>query len=121
MLLAGIVKSAIPEHEIAAKIRANMQGAYRQARAENTETSAAEYLYIGELVDLFSRTAYASDPDLWDASSEQLLMKIKDFRNSVMHPVRSIAAARNIETAAHMPGWVSVVADRLRIVVGRSS
>jgi hypothetical protein len=56
--------------------------------------------------------------DLWDVSLEQLLMKIKNFRNSVMHPVRSIAVARNIETAAHLPGWASVVADRLRIVIG---
>jgi hypothetical protein len=121
MLLAEIVKSVIPEDEIKAKIRANMRSAYRQACAENNETSAAEYLYVGELVDLFNQTAYAADSDLWDVSSEQLLIKIKDFRNSVMHPVRSIAAARNIETAAHLPGWASVVAERLRIVIGRSS
>ena len=96
-----------------------MLDAYNQAHAENQETSAAEYLYIGELVDLFNRTPYASDTELWDVISEQSLIKTKDFRNSVMHPVRSIAAAHNMETAAHLPSWTSIVADRLRAIIGR--
>jgi hypothetical protein len=117
MLLAEIIKSAIPEGRIATRIRADLQDAYSQARAENRETSAAEYLYIGELVDLFTETSYARNADLWDADSRHLLIQIRNFRNSVMHPVRSIAAAHNIETAAHLPGWASAVTDRLRSII----
>jgi hypothetical protein len=117
MLLAEIVKSAIPEDQVEAKIRDNMRRTYNQARAENQETSAAEYLFIGELVELFNQTPYVRDPDLWDTSSEQLLREVKNFRNSVMHPVRSIAAAENIKTAAHLPGWSSAIADQLRAII----
>jgi hypothetical protein len=117
MLLAEIVKSAITEDRIAASIRARMRKAYYEARAENQETSPAEYLYIGELVKLFNQTDYARDPHLWDSSSQQLLMKVKGFRNSVMHPVRSIAAADNIETAAHLPEWTEAIAERLRAII----
>jgi hypothetical protein len=117
MLLAEIVKSAIPEDRIAASIRAPMRKTYDQARADNQETSPAEYLYIGELVKLFSQTPYASEADLWNSSSEQLLLKVREFRNSVMHPVRSIAAADNIETAAHLPEWTEAISDRLRAII----
>lgn len=120
MLLAEIVKSAIPEVRIAASLRARMRKTYDQARLDNQETSPAEYLYIGELVKLFNQTPYASDPDLWDSGSKQLLLEIKGFRNSVMHPVRSIAAEDNIETAAHLPEWTATVADRLRTIIRRS-
>jgi hypothetical protein len=117
MLLAEIVKSAIPEDEISARLRSNMRDVYNQAHADNQETSAAEYLFIGELVDLFNRTRYASDPGLWDARSGELLARVKNFRNSVMHPVRSIAAADNIATAASLPGWAAAVSDRLRAII----
>ena len=117
MLLAEIVKSAISENRIAAQISTPMRKAYNQARADNQETSPAEYLYIGELVKLFNETPYVSDPELWDSYSGQLLTNVKGFRNSVMHPVRSIAAADNIGTAAHMPEWTGVIADRLRTMI----
>jgi hypothetical protein len=44
-------------------------------------------------------------------------MKVKGFRNSVMHPVRSIAVDENLEIAAHMPGWTAVIADRLHVII----
>jgi len=94
-----------------------MRKTYDQARADGQETSPAEYRLIGELVKLFNQTKYASHPDLWDYSSNQLLMKVKGFRNSVMHPARSIAAEDNIEIAAHMTGWTEAVADRLRAII----
>jgi hypothetical protein len=117
MLLAEIVKSAIPEDRITASIRGSLREAYDQARAGGQETSPAEYLFIGELVKLFNQTDYANRPDLWDSSSSQLLMKVKEFRNSVMHPVRSIAVDENFEIAAHMPGWTAVIADRLHVII----
>ena len=117
MLLAEIVKSAVPEERIVAAIRGNMQGAYKQARSDNQETSSAEYLYIGDLVRLFSQTPYARDQSLWSDSSKQTLLEVKAFRNSVMHPVRSIAAVENIEKAANLPRWANAVAAQLRAII----
>ena len=117
MLLAEIVKSTIPEERIVTAIHRNMKKAYQQAHSDNQETSPAEYLYIGDLVRLFSQTSYAHDQDLWSDSSKQLLLEIKAFRNSVMHPVRSIAAAENIETAANLPGWANAVSNQLRTII----
>jgi hypothetical protein len=117
MLLAEIVKSEIAEPQIERAIRRNMEDAYHEAREANQETSPAEYLYIGDLVELFNMTPYASDSSYWDSSASQLLQDIRVFRNSVMHPVRSIAAANNIEAAANMPDWTAKIAGRLHTII----
>jgi len=117
MLLAEIVKSAVPEERIARAIYGNMKKAYREAHADNQETNPAEYLYIGDLVRLFSQTSYARDQNLWSDSSKHMLLEVKAFRNSVMHPVRSIAAVENIAKAANLPIWANEVADQLRTII----
>jgi hypothetical protein len=117
MLLAEIVKSAVPEGRIVTAIHRNMKKAYKQAHSDNQETSPAEYLYIGDLVRLFSQTTYARSPRLWNDSFHQMLLEVKAFRNSVMHPVRSIAAVENIETAANLPEQANAVSNQLRTII----
>jgi hypothetical protein len=117
MLLSEIVKSAIADNQIIASIRSDQKRRFEQAYAANREASPAEYLYIDQLVSLFTRTSYASDPRLWDESLTDLLLRVKSFRNDIMHPVRSLAASENIETIANLPRWATEVADRLRGIV----
>jgi hypothetical protein len=117
MLLAEIVQSAIPEDRISAEICGPLKSAWNQARADGQETSAAEYLYIKDLVALFDQTGYVNRSDLWDSSSSQLLEKVVKFRNSVMHPVRSIAVDANVEIATSLPVWTEAIADRLRAII----
>lgn len=117
MLLSEIVKSAIADNQIIASIRSDQKRRFEQAYAANREASPAEYLYIDQLVSLFTRTPYASDPRFWDESLTDLLFRVKSFRNDIMHPVRSLAASENIETIANLPRWATEVADRLRGIV----
>lgn len=80
----------------------------------NQETSPAEYLYIRELIALFIQTPFAHDPRFWDDSLTDLLNRVKDFRNDVMHPTRSLAASEDIRTVANLPRWATEISDRLR-------
>jgi len=117
MLLSEIVKYAIPDEQIVASIRSNLKERFEQAHTAKQETSPAEYLYIDELITLFGQTLYACDPGLWDESLTDLLVRVKSFRNDVMHPTRSLAASEDIQTAANLPRWAAEVADRLRGIV----
>jgi hypothetical protein len=117
MLLSEIVKSAMPDSQIIASIRSDQKSRFEQAYAANREASPAEYLYIDQLVRLFTRTSYASDPRLWDEPLTDLLSRVKSFRNDIMHPVRSLAASENIEAIANLPRWAAEVVDRLRGIV----
>jgi hypothetical protein len=117
MLLAEIVKYAIPDDQIIASVRSGQKKRFVQAYAANQETSPAEYLYLGELIDLFAFTPYANDPLFWDKPFTDLLIRVKAFRNDVMHPVRSLAAVDDIEVLANLPRWATEVAERLRSVV----
>lgn len=114
MLLAEVVKGAIPADQIMASIRSDQKSRFEQAYAANQEASPAEYLYIGELITLFTQTPYASDPRLWDKPLTDLLIRVKAFRNDVMHPVRSLAALEDVEAIASLPRWATEVTDRLR-------
>jgi hypothetical protein len=62
MLLAEIVKDDISDDQIIASLRSDQRKRFEQAYAANQEASPAEYLYIGELITLFTRTRYSSDP-----------------------------------------------------------
>jgi len=117
MLLSEIIKSAIPDSQIIASVRSDQKSRFEQAYAANREASPAEYLYIDQLVNLFTQTSYASDPRLWDEPLTDLLFRVKSFRNDIMHPVRSLAASENIEAIANLPGWAAEVLDRLRGIV----
>ena len=117
MLLAEIVKSAIPDNQIITSLRSDQKSKFKQAYAANQETSPAEYLYISDLIGLFAQTPYASDPRLWDKPLTDLLISIKHFRNDVMHPVRSLAALENVETLANLPRWAAEVTEKLRGIV----
>jgi CBS domain-containing protein len=117
MLLSEIVKSAIPDEQIIASVRSDQKRRFEQAYAANQEASPAEYLYIDQLVSLFTQTSYARDPRLWDEPLTDLLIRVKSFRNDIMHPVRSLAASEDIEAIAHLPGWAAEVDDRLRGIV----
>lgn len=114
MLLAEIVKSQFTEAQIRESLRSDQKVRFDQALAANQETSPAEYLYIGELITLFLRTAYASDPRFWDEQLTGLLIRVKHFRNDVMHPVKSLAALENIDALANLPRWAMEVTDKLR-------
>lgn len=117
MLLAEIVKSAVPDDRIIASLRSGQKKRFEQAYAANQETSPAEYLYIDELVTLFTQTPFASDPTFWDELLTDLLIRVKHFRNDVMHPVRSLAALEDMEALANLPRWAAEVAERLRGIV----
>ena len=117
MLLSEVVKSVIPEEQAAMAIRADMRKGFDRARIVNKETSAAEYLYINELIGLFDQTPYACDPNFWNESLTNLMLKVKAFRNTVMHPTRSIAATDDIEATANLAGWAGEVAGALRGIV----
>jgi hypothetical protein len=114
MLLSEIVKYAVPDEQIETSIRSHQEKRFQQAHAANQEASPAEYLYIDELITLFVQTPYARDARLWDDSLTDLLIRIKAFRNDVMHPARSLAASEDIQTVANLPRWAADVASRLR-------
>ncbi len=117
MLLAEIVKGGISDNLIIASLRSNQRKRFDQAYAANQEASPAEYLYIGELITLFTRTRYASDPRCWDEPLTDLLVRIKHFRNDIMHPVCSLAASEDVEAIANLPRWATEVTARLRGIV----
>lgn len=117
MLLAEIVKYAIGDDQIIASVRSNQKSRFVQAYAANQETSPAEYLYIDELIDLFAHTPYVNDPRFWDRPLTDLLIRVKSFRNNVMHPVRSLAAMEDLEVLASLPRWATEVTERLRGIV----
>ena len=52
MLLSEIVKRAVPEEEIIARIQSNLKERFEQAHMANQETSPAEYLYLRELMKI---------------------------------------------------------------------
>ena len=58
-------------------IRADMRKGFDRARIANKETSAAEYLYINELIGLFDQTPYACDPNFWNESLRGLSETLK--------------------------------------------
>jgi hypothetical protein len=64
MLLAEIVHFSVSEEKIIRSLRSDQKKRFEHAFAANQETSPAEYLYIGELITLFTGTPYASDPRL---------------------------------------------------------
>jgi CBS domain-containing protein len=113
MLLSEIVKSAVPDEQIITSIRSSLKKRYEEAHAVNQDTSPAEYLYIDELITLFLQTRYARNSRLWDEPLTVLLGKVKNFRNDVMHPTRSLAASGVIRTVADFPRWATEVSDRL--------
>ena len=117
MLLAEIVKDDISDDQIIASLRSDQRKRFEQAYAANQEASPAEYLYIGGLITLFTRTRYASDPRCWDEPLTNLLLRVKYFRNDVMHPVCSLAASEDIEAIANLPRWAAEVTGRLRGIV----
>jgi hypothetical protein len=122
MLLAEIVKSAMSEEDIIAVMRPKMKRRYKQAHQVKSETNPVEYLYICELVDLFFATARGKYVSVWDNTSDQRLRAVEKFRNSVMHPACSIAAAVSPGQAAELASWAEDIAERLRkIVLGLSS
>lgn len=119
MLLSEIVKSAMPEEDIVATMRRSMRKRYEQAHQANSEAHPAEYLYIGQLVELFLATSYEQDSGLWDEPSVKRLVAVQKFRNSVMHPASSIAATTPPSQAAELASWAEEVAERLRQTIMR--
>lgn len=117
MLLAEIVKGDISDDLIIASLRSDQRKRFEQAYEANREASPAEYLYIGELITLFTRTRYANDPRYWDEPLTDLLARVKHFRNNVMHPVCSLAASKDTEAIANLPRWATEVTRRLRDIV----
>lgn len=117
MLLSEIIKSAIPEDDLVPTIHPSLRKRYYQAQRANSEAHAVEYLYIGQLVDLFLAAPYAKDPHLWDESLAQRLVAVREFRNSVMHPACSIAATTPPSRAAELAAWAESIAERLRQIV----
>jgi hypothetical protein len=114
MLLSEIVKSVIPENQVVIAIRPNEKKRYDQAQIAGQDTNPVEYLYIKQLIELFHKTPYACNPDFWNESLGDQLLKIKSFRNTVMHATSSIAATDNLELAASLPGWAGEVTRGLR-------
>ena len=114
MLLSEVVKHAIPDEQIIESIRSDMKKRFEQAHTANQETSPAEYLYIKELIALFTQIPYARDARFWDDSLTNLLDRVGHFRNDVMHPTRSLAASESIQAVANLPRWTGELSSRLR-------
>jgi hypothetical protein len=122
MLLAEIVKNAVPEGEIITAMHPKQQIRYGQAHGINKETHPVEYLYIGELIHLFLGTPCSKDLSIWDPASTEQLRAVEKFRNSVMHPSCSIAAKVTPSGAAELASSAEELADRLRkLALGLSS
>ena len=117
MLLSELVRSAISEERAVSFIRAGLKDTYESARSENEETNAVEYLFINHLVDLFCETPFVSDTRIWDEALTNQLLSVRDFRNNVMHPTRSIAATTHPREAAHIARCAEEVSGRLRNIV----
>jgi hypothetical protein len=117
MLLSEIIKSVTPEQVLVDAMDLSTQKRYNQAHKADVEAYPAEYLYIGQLVDQFLSTPYGKDPLLWDESLSQRLSAVRKFRNSVMHPTRSIAATTSPSRAAELASWAEEVAERLHQTV----
>jgi hypothetical protein len=117
MLLSEVVKHAVPDEQIIGSIRSDMKKRFERAHAVNQETSPAEYLYIKELIALFTKTPWARDARFWDVSLTDLLNRVGDFRNDVMHPTRSLAASESGQAVANLPRWAGEVSGQLRSIV----
>lgn len=117
MLLSEVVKHSFSEEALIDVMSRNVRRRYDQARAVNTETNAAEYLYIKQLVKLFLATPHADNPRLWSKQLTQQLTEVGDFRNVVMHPTCSMAAAKSPREAAALASTAEYVAERLREMV----
>lgn len=117
ILLSQLVKSAVSEERIVSFLRADQQQWYDSARGQGEETNAVEYLFINQLVELFLGTSYARNNKLWNETLTDQLHRVRDFRNSVMHPTRSIAATTHPKEAADIARCAEVVATRLRGIV----
>jgi hypothetical protein len=66
-----------------------------EARSAANEANPVEYLYLEELVNLFLESAYARNLQVWNGQYTSRLVEINKFRSVVMHPTRSIIAARS--------------------------
>jgi hypothetical protein len=124
MLLSEVISFAISEETLIAIMRADVRKRYDQARNASSETNAVEYLFIKQLVELFLTTSCADDSHLWNKQLTQQLMEVRNFRNIVMHPTCSIAAAKSPREAAELASAAEYVAERLRemvITLGRPS
>jgi hypothetical protein len=117
MLLSEIVKFAVPAMKILAEMRPPMRRRYEQARRASSEADPVEYLYIGELIQLFLATPSITDSQLWSQPLTHQLTEVRDFRNTVMHPACSIAASVLPSRAAELASFAEHVASRLREIV----
>jgi hypothetical protein len=95
MLLSKIIGSTMPIAAIMGKMSPEMAQRYSEACAAAREANPVEYLYLEGLVSLFVESGYATDSQVWDESCTSRLAEVNRFRSVVMHPTRSIVAARS--------------------------
>lgn len=96
MALADIVRHAVSEDQVIARIRGDLLNRWRVATAENREADAVEYLYLGDLTALFLETH-------WSEAIIDLrptLTELCQFRRIVMHPARQVTAGGSPEALA---------------------
>lgn len=95
ILLSKIVESSSPATSIIEAMSPEMTQRYSEARSAANEANPVEYLYLEELVNLFLESAYARNLQVWNGQYTSRLVEINKFRSVVMHPTRSIIAARS--------------------------
>jgi hypothetical protein len=120
MLLSKIVGSATTVACIMGAMSPEMAERYSEACAAAKEANPVEYLYLEELVDLFLGSACSEDPKVWDESCTSRLTEVNKFRSVVMHPTRSIVAARSPAQLATLARDSMDIFGRLQMIINRS-
>jgi hypothetical protein len=120
ILLSKIVEASTPVASIVGAMSPEMAQRYSEARAAASEADPVEYLYLEELVNLFLESAYAADLRVWDGRCKSRLIEINRFRSIVMHPTRSIVAARSPAQLAALARDSMDVLMRLQTIIDGS-
>lgn len=95
ILLSKIVGSSSPVSSIIEAMSSDSAQRYSDARTGDKEANPVEYLYLEELVNLFLDSAHAKNPQRWNDRCTSRLVEVNKFRSVVMHPTRSVIAARS--------------------------
>lgn len=118
MLLSEIIKSVMPEKVLLAAMDPRTRKHYDQAHKANIEAHPVETFLIQGSSSTCSCPPHAGTiPSGGMSLCRSGLSAVRKFRNSVMHPTRSIAATTSPSRAAELASWAEEVANRLHRTV----
>jgi hypothetical protein len=119
MLLAELVRGAVPEEEVKAQLRRGELKRFEAAQSKGRETHPVEYLYLNDYVSLAGAvSAFAA---LVDARAEQTMERLNrlvPLRNCVAHPSTSLLGKFEPLEIAELSELADSVLAELRRITG---